>query len=267
MDKSQPNSRHLERDKSHDGNQDGEERAVQNTLVLVGSSAVAGGTLAERAGGGGGVSVRVRRGASSALTLLTRATVGVGGNAVGAVAAAGGSGAGASTEGHVQTGSTQGAENSGVTGDLDIGLHGVAGGEDVRVVASGGDSVGSGVACNIDLTDGSVVVTGILNILAVPVNLTTSPGDSTGGIAGLTGGPEGHLQAGGGLGVLVLLGGGVVGIGLLDSAHHGAVDDPLQLFGLPVDLVGVPVIEGVLAAHGGVGAVVPCDHSQLALFH
>lgn len=239
---------------------------MQNTLVLVGSSAAAGGTLAERAGGGCGVAVRVRGGASSALTLLTGATRGVGRDAVGAVAGAGG-GSGAGTEGHVQTGSTQGAENSGVAGDLDISLHGVAGGVDVRVVAGGSDSVGSRVASNIDLADGSVVVTGILDILAVPVNLTTSPGDSTGGVAGLTGGPEGHLQAGGGLGVLVLLGGRVVGIGLQEGAHHGAVDDPLQLVGLPVDLVGVPVIEGILAAHGGVGAVVPCNHSQLVLSH
>lgn len=256
---------HLQRHQNNHSHKDCEERATEDTLTLSrgtvalgsGLSALAEASAGSRSGAGAAAgAARVRAG--SAVAGHTTGTTVVGGDAV---AAGGGGTAAVGTEGHVQTGSTEGTENGRVISDGDVGLHGSLGGVDVRVVAGLLGARGGSVASDIDLANSSVVVTLLLDVLAVPVNLTTGPVDGTLGVAGLAGGPERHLQARGGLGVLEAVGSGVPGVGLLQGAHDGAVDDPLGLVGLPVDLVGVPVVKGILVADRGVGAVVPVENT------
>lgn len=162
-----------------------------------------------------------------------------------------------STKIHVETGGAQRGKDGGVVGDGDIALHSRRFGVDIGVVAGLGDVGRSIVALNADLADHGIVVADGLDVLAVPVDITTGPVNGTLGVAGLAGGPERHLKARGCLGELVLLGGLVVGVGLFQSAAHGAVDDPVDLLRGPIDLVSVPVIEGVLAIHADVAGVLP----------
>lgn len=256
---------HLQRHQNDHGHEDCEERATEDTLTLSrgtvalgsGVSALAEASAGSRRGAGAAAgAARVRARAGRAVAGHTTGTTVVGGNAV---AAGRGGTAAVGTEGHVQTGSTERAENGRVISDGDVVNQGSLGGVDVRVVAGLLGARGGRVASDIDLADGSIVVALLLDVLAVPVNLTTGPVDGTLGVAGLAGGPERHLQARGGLGVLVAVGSRVPGVGLLQGALDLAVDDPLGLIGLPVDLVGVPVVKGILVADGGVAAVVPVE--------
>ena len=278
---------HLQRDQHHHCHQDGEEGApsdalargaVRSTLVEV----VTGGRGAGASTAGGAAAARratvttVATGHTARAAISTRNAVASGSSR--AAGGGGGLGAGArpgaragvgalGTEIHVQAGGAQGAKDGGVAGDLNIAFHGVAGGVNVGVLGVAGllGVLGRVVALDVDLADGGVVVAGVLDVLAVPVNLTASPVNGTLGVAGLTSGPQGHLQAGGGLGVLVAVGSLVPGVGLLQGALDVAVDDPLGLVGLPVNLVGVPVGVGVTVVDGGIGAVVPC-RARLVLY-
>jgi hypothetical protein len=259
--------KHLQRHKDHNSHQDAEERATEDTLVLAGRTILLG-RLVEARGSGGLVGVS---GGSARARVVGGIVAGVAGHNTGATLAGGDAVGGGtsgrtasagrvglvSTEIHVETGGAEGGQNGGVVRDLDITLHGVGVGVDVRVVAGLLGRRGSIVALHADLADGGEVVAVLLDVLAVPVNDTTGPIDCALGVAGLAGGPEGHLQTGGSLGELVLLGGGVVGVGLLKGALDGAIDDPVDLLGGPVDLVGVPVAVGILAFDRDVTTVAP----------
>lgn len=279
---------HLQRHQDDDSNQDSEERATQDALVLAGSSvgatragagaraAAAVAVLAEATTAARRARTRARgraratratagivaRGATLAEMLASTAARG-GGNAV-----TSGSGsrsrrtAGASTQRGVRASSTQGAQDSRVADEGDVALQGISAGVGVRVGAGLLRAGGDAVALDADIADGRKVITVLLDIRAVPVDGTTGPSDRAGGAAGRTGRPDGKLQARGGLRVLVNVGGRVVGGRLGQCALHGAVDAPGQLVGAPVELVGVPVIEGVAAGDGQVLAVVPYTKSQ-----
>lgn len=178
---------------------------------------------------------------------------GVGGAVVAAAAIAAAVGA---AQVHVETGGTERGENGAVVGHPNGGLETIFINEDVRLGSEGVRGLGRIVALDGDLAKGGVVVALLLDILAVPVDLTTGPGDGSGGVARLTSGPQGQLHAHGRLGVHVAITGFVPGGRALESALDFTVHGPGDGLGLPVDGVLVPLIEGVAAGHGGVGAIV-----------
>ena len=100
------------------------------------------------------------------------------------------------------------------------------------------------VAIDRDVLDFGVVVA-VAHVRAVPVHEATSPLDRTLSVAWKTTGPERELHTRRSLGVLVLLGGLVVGVIAFQGTHDLVVDGPVDIIGLPVNLVGVPVLASV----------------------
>lgn len=154
---------------------------------------------------------------------------------------------------HVGTGALEGGED-GVLVAVDDGVVGAAGVVVVvaLVLVGAGGLVGV-VALELDRVEGGVEVAVLLDVLVVPVHLTTGPVDSTLSVAGEATGPDGELESRGGLGELEVLRGGVPGILLQLGAADLAVDEPLNLLGGPADLVVVEVGKGV--GEGNVGRV------------
>lgn len=210
-----------------------------------------------RAAGSGGSRVSGSRAGLGAVGGHTTGATIAGGDAVGASRSGGA--VGVSAKVHIEASGAKGTENGLVVGDLDVRFHSRGLGVEVGLVAVVLGVLRRVVALDSDLADGGEVVAVVLDVLAVPVDHTTGPVDGALGVGGLSGGPERHLQTGGGLGELVLLGGLVVGVGLLQGALDGAVDNPVDLLGGPVDFVGVPVVVSILTLYGDVAAVVPCD--------
>ena len=134
--------------------------------------------------------------------------------------------------------------------------------EDVRLAALDVRTIRSVIAFDVDLANLRIVVAGFLDVFAVPVNLTTGPVNGSLGVAGLTGGPEGHLHARGSLGEFEALRGFVPCVLLFQSALHIAIDRPVDVVVLPVNFVGVPIFEGVaiIAINFGLASVVVCIH-------
>lgn len=101
-----------------------------------------------------------------------------------------------------------------------------------------------------------------LDVLAVPVDLTTSPGDRARSVGAQTGRPERQLNSSGSLWELVAVGSGIPGLRLLLDPVNLAVDGPGDLIRGPVDLVSVPVIKSVSSR--SVGSIVICEIKKLA---
>lgn len=252
-------------DQSNNGNQNSEEGTIQDSLVLRRSSVlVAGGRgLAALAESGGAARAARGAGTGAAATalgiarLVSRATIARGdsvGAAAGLVRRSRSGRAGAKV--HVKSGSTKGGEHGVVVGDLDGAFDTGLVLEDVCLAALDISTAGRVVAFDGDFAKSSVVVTGVLDVLAIPVDLTAGPGNGTRGVAGLTSGPQGQLHSGGRLRVHVLLAGLVVGGFLFESSLHHTVDRPGDGLGLPVNGVLVPGAKGVTARDGCVSAVV-----------
>lgn len=110
---------------------------------------------------------------------------------------------------------------------------------------AGSEARGGFVAVDGDGLESGVEVAGLLDVGGVPVDLTTGPGNGSGGVAGEAAGPDGDLDAGGRLGEGPLVGGGVPVILAVDGAADLAVDEPCDGVGRPLDLVVVVVVEGV----------------------
>lgn len=146
---------------------------------------------------------------------------------------------------HVETNSLEGAKHGLVVGDNNV----LREASNVVVDVSVGTlDLGVGrriVASNRDVLKSNVKVTGVGDIGGVPVDLTTSPVDGTLGVGSQSTGPDGDLDEGGSLGVVVGLGGSVEGILLVEDTADLAVDGPGDGVLSPVNLVGVEVLVGV----------------------
>lgn len=138
----------------------------------------------------------------------------------------------------------EGLQNDEVVCDLNR----VVGGVLVRVLvalgAGGLDARGSVVAVDGNLGNQSTVHT-VGHVLAVPVDLTTSPINSSLAVRRETSRPERKHDAGGCLRVVEASGGSVPGVGALLGAADLAVDRPGKLVLLPVDAVLVSASRGV----------------------
>ena len=149
---------------------------------------------------------------------------------------------------HVGAGAELGFQHGVVVGDL----HAVVGAGiravDVGVRAAFLDARGRVVALHFDFLDHGVEVAGVRDVRGGPVDEPAGPFDGAFAVGAEAGGPERELDAGWGLGVVVLVGGGVPGLGSLEAAQFFAVDGPFDGFGSPVDLVGVVCAEGVGSA-------------------
>jgi len=100
------------------------------------------------------------------------------------------------------------------------------------------------VAFDGDVLDLSVVIA-VGHVRAVPVHETTGPLNSTLSVAWKTTGPKRELHTRRCLRVFVLVGGLVVGVIAFQSAHDLVVDRPVDVVGLPVNLVCVPILASV----------------------
>lgn len=129
-------------------------------------------------------------------------------------------------------------------------------GVDVALVLVGPGGRVRVVALDRDLAERRVVVPVLLDVLRVPVDLAARPLDGALFVGGEAAGPEGELDARGGLGVVPLREGLVPGLALLLGAADLAVDGPGDLLGGPADLVLVPLAVGVV--DGDVTALVVC---------
>lgn len=147
--------------------------------------------------------------------------------------------------GHVRAGSEERAED-GVLVAVDDGVVG-AGGVVIVVRLAGVSARGAGsvVALHFDRIDHGVVVADLLDVLRVPVDCSTGPGDRTGRVGGESTRPEGELYSCWGLWEVPLVRGRVPSVGLLLGASYDTVYGPCDLIGGPVDLVCVPVVEGI----------------------
>lgn len=96
------------------------------------------------------------------------------------------------------------------------------------------------VAVDGNILDHGVVVA-VLHVRTAPVNLTTSPLDSTLSVASLTSRPQRELNSGRSLRVVVLAGSLVVGLVAVESTKDLAINLPAERVGLPVDCVSVPL--------------------------
>ena len=90
-----------------------------------------------------------------------------------------------------------------------------------------------------------VVVTISLDIVAVPIDLSSSPVNCALGVGGESSWPDGDLDTGWGLWVLPLVGRCVPCILTLLGASDLAVDGPGDFVGRPIDGVVVVVVEGI----------------------
>lgn len=95
----------------------------------------------------------------------------------------------------METGGTERGNHRIVVGNLDGVVQALVILENVRLAALDVGTIRSVVAFDVDLANLRVVVTGFLDVFAVPVNLTASPVDGSLGVAGLAGRPEGELHA------------------------------------------------------------------------
>ena len=150
--------------------------------------------------------------------------------------------------GHICAGAELGFQHSVVIGDLYAII-----GAGIRAVDVGlrAGFLGGGwrvVALYFDFLDHRVEVAGIGDIGGIPVHEPARPFDGAFAVGVETGGPKGELDAGWGLGIVVLVGGGVPGFGSLEATQLFAVDGPFDGFWSPVDLVGVVCAEGVWSA-------------------
>ena len=100
------------------------------------------------------------------------------------------------------------------------------------------------VAIDRDVLDFGVVVA-VGHVRAVPVHETTSPLDRTLSVARETTRPKRELHTRRSLRVFVLFGGLVVGFVAFQGTHNLVVDRPVDVIGLPVNLVRVPVLTSV----------------------
>lgn len=241
-------------DQGNNGNQNSKEGTIQDSLVLRRSSvfvarsrslaalAESGGTARAVRGAGTGAAAT----AMGVARLVSRATI-ARGNSVGAAAGlvrrsrSGRAGANV----HVKSSSAKGGEHGFVVGDLDGAFEAGFVLEDVCLGALDIRATGRVVAFDGDFAKGGVVVTGVLDVLAIPVDLTAGPGNGTRGVAGLTSGPQGQLHSGGRLRVHVLFAGLVVGGFLFKSSLHLTINRPGDGVGFPVNGVLVPVAKGV----------------------
>ena len=160
----------------------------------------------------------------------------------------------------METGGAERGNHRVVVGDLDGVVETLVIFEDVRLAALDVGTIRSVVAFDVDLANRRVVVACFLDVFAVPVDFTTGPVNGSLGVAGLAGGPEGELHARGRLGKFITLSGLVPCRLLLQSALHITIDRPVDVVLLPVDLVGVPIFEGVavIAINLGRVSVVVC---------
>ena len=94
-----------------------------------------------------------------------------------------------------------------------------------------------------------------MHILAVPVNFTTSPIDSTLGVGGKTTGPERQFETSRSLREHILFGSSVVCLVFIQDADGFSVEIPGDRIGSPINLVGVEVFERV-GVNGSVDLVV-----------
>lgn len=182
---------------------------------------------------------RVARGVSS--------TAMVSGNRVrragSARASSGSRRAGARANRHVGTGSTERGQHSVLVSNLNRAVESVVVCVDVRLVSLDIGTRWGLVALDGDFTIGGIVVAVLLDVGAIPIDHATCPLDGTFAIRGDTGRPQRHLQTGRGLRELEPVGGCVPGAGFIEGASNFAIDAPVDVVGLPVNLVGVPGVE------------------------
>lgn len=92
--------------------------------------------------------------------------------------------------------------------------------------------------------DHGVVVT-IGHVLAVPVDQSTSPIDSTIAVTGKTGRPQTELDFGWSLRVMILTSGRVVSLVAVHGTKNSAIHGPCEIVRLPINCVGVDSRLGV----------------------
>lgn len=169
------------------------------------------------------------------------AAAGAAGHRVGSGGGAAGRG-GAGALVHVGAGALEACQDGGLVA-VDDGV--VCAGGVVVVVALalvGARGGGGIVALDRDLAEGGKVVAVVADVVRVPVDGAAGPLNGVLGVGGVTTGPDGELDTGRGLGEVVLVGGGVPGVGLLEGAADVAVDEPDDLVRGPLDLVVVEVL-------------------------
>lgn len=235
----------LQGNQNNKGNKDTEERALHHTLTLEGGTSIGRDVLLALAVRG---AVRTRLIAGTAVGLgnavrvasLLRVIVLVSANI------------------RVKTRGTERRKHGVVVGHLHRGVETLVILEYVRLVSLDISTTRRAVALDRNVAERCVVIALVLNVLAIPVDLTTSPFNSSLSIAGLTSRPERELHPRGSLGELVAAGGFVPSLRLLEGAFHLAVDGPVDVVFCPVDFVLMPFFKGVVIANFRFAAVVIC---------
>lgn len=163
---------------------------------------------------------------------------------------------------HVGAGAEEGLEHCLVVGYCDGGLDTFAVRVDVGSLSGDVRARGSVVALHVDVFEDRVVVAVLLNVRGVPVDQSSRPGHCALAILGDTGRPQGELNTGRGLRVVVLIVCFVEGVALLQRADVIAIDRPRELIGLPINGVSVECAEGIAAVGHGDGFLIVVCISQ-----
>ena len=139
----------------------------------------------------------------------------------------------------------EGLKNGAVVSDLDGAFSTAVIGVDVGLATFDLGALWRVVALDGDRVKKCVVVTVLLNVFGLPVDEASGPSDGTLSVCGQTGRPEGELDTSGCGRVVVLVGGFIHRAITIESTDDLAVNAPGNCFRLPVDLIGMILIESI----------------------